>query len=261
MSLRSSGCGAVYVSSFAVLRLAGGTVLVHACREAGEEDDEGCEEEEDHGGEDGPHSRGEDGVRSAAVLVDLVLDDAPGDEVTGHDCERDDKGDGRDERGQQRSKDTSAERKEERNECKSSCDRVKDHDAGKGLRGIDGCVVVADLVDLLHDGGWVVADALLGAVVLVGPVCAVSQKVSWNSTWETNSAGATSSTQWPNVPKVTDEWRISDLLVSVTFNMAMSLMTGAEMVVMRRRMAAANSKNVPTWWKIPVLAILTTCSW
>jgi len=34
-------------------------------------------------------------------------------------------------------------------------------------------------------------------------------------------------------------------------------MTGDEMVVMRRRIAAANRRNVPIWWKKPVLAILT----
>lgn len=33
-------------------------------------------------------------------------------------------------------------------------------------------------------------------------------------------------------------------------------MIGAEMVVMTRRTDAARSRNVPTWWKIPVLAIL-----
>ena len=68
--------------------------------------------------------------------------------------------------------------------------------------------------------------------------------------------GATSRTQWPNVPKVTDELRISVLLVSMTFKIAISPITGAEMVVMRRRTAEANSRKVPKWWKIPVLAIL-----
>lgn len=53
--------------------------------------------------------------------------------------------------------------------------------------------------------------------------------------------------QWPNVPKVTEEE-----LVNLTLRTEMLLMTGEEMVVMRRRMVAANKKNVPTWWKIPV---------
>lgn len=58
--------------------------------------------------------------------------------------------------------------------------------------------------------------------------------------------GGTSSTQWPNVPKMTLEWRMSVLFVSMTLRMAMSLSTGAEMVVTRRRMAAMKRKVTPT---------------
>ena len=43
----------------------------------------------------------------------------------------------------------------------------------------------------------------------------------------------------------------------VTFKMAKSLTTGAVMVVMRRRTAAPKRRKVPTWWNIPVSAILT----
>jgi ribosomal protein L28 len=71
-----------------------------------------------------------------------------------------------------------------------------------------------------------------------------------------HSGGATSSTQWPNVPKVTAEFRKSLEFVSVTFNMAKSLTTGAVIVVMRRRTAAPKMKKVPTWWTGVVLAIL-----
>jgi hypothetical protein len=39
--------------------------------------------------------------------------------------------------------------------------------------------------------------------------------------------------------------------------MAKSGTTGAVMVVMRRRTAAAKRRKVPTWWNIPVFAILT----
>jgi hypothetical protein len=63
----------------------------------------------------------------------------------------------------------------------------------------------------------------------------------------TYALGATSSTQCPKVPKLIEEWRILELLVNVTFRMPISLMTGAEMVVMRRRIDAAKSKKVPTW--------------
>lgn len=52
--------------------------------------------------------------------------------------------------------------------------------------------------------------------------------------------------QWPKVPKVTEELRMSVWLVSITFRMAMSLTTGAEMVVTRRRMEAMKRKVTPT---------------
>lgn len=52
--------------------------------------------------------------------------------------------------------------------------------------------------------------------------------------------------QWPKVPKVTEEWRMSVWFVSMTFRMPMSPMTGAEMVVMSRRMEAMKRKATPT---------------
>jgi len=52
--------------------------------------------------------------------------------------------------------------------------------------------------------------------------------------------------QWPKVPNVTEELRMSVLLVSITFKIAMSPTTGAEMVVMRIRIADTNSRKVPT---------------
>jgi len=51
--------------------------------------------------------------------------------------------------------------------------------------------------------------------------------------------------QCPNVPNVTEELRISVLFVSITFKIAISPMTGAEMVVIRRRMADAKRRKVP----------------
>lgn len=62
----------------------------------------------------------------------------------------------------------------------------------------------------------------------------------------THCTGGTSRMQWPKVPKMTDEWRMSVWFVSITFRMAMSLMTGAEMVVMRRRMEAMKRNATPT---------------
>lgn len=51
---------------------------------------------------------------------------------------------------------------------------------------------------------------------------------------------------------------MSVLLVSITFKMAISLMTGAEMVVTSRRMAAAKSRKVPIWWMTPVECLILT---
>lgn len=56
--------------------------------------------------------------------------------------------------------------------------------------------------------------------------------------------------QYPNVPK-----EIVDELARFTFSRAMSLTTGAEMVVMRRRMQAAKRRKVEKWWHAPVTAI------
>jgi hypothetical protein len=52
--------------------------------------------------------------------------------------------------------------------------------------------------------------------------------------------GGTSRTQRPKVPKVMAELRISVLFVSVTLRMAISPMTGDEIEVMSRRLAAMN---------------------
>ncbi len=46
---------------------------------------------------------------------------------------------------------------------------------------------------------------------------------------------------------MTEELRMVVKLVSITFKIGISLMTGAEIVVMRRRIAAAKRRKVPTW--------------
>jgi hypothetical protein len=48
--------------------------------------------------------------------------------------------------------------------------------------------------------------------------------------------------------------------MSFTFKIPMSLTTGAEMVVIRKRMEAENRRKVPMWWTMPVLAILTVAA-
>lgn len=58
--------------------------------------------------------------------------------------------------------------------------------------------------------------------------------------------GGTSRMQCPKVPKVTAELRICVWLVSMTFRIAMSGITGAEIVVMRSSMDATKRKRTPT---------------
>jgi hypothetical protein len=55
--------------------------------------------------------------------------------------------------------------------------------------------------------------------------------------------------QCPKAPNVTDELRMSVKFVSMTLRMAMSPMTGDEMVVTRRRMDAMKMKTTPTLFK------------
>jgi hypothetical protein len=60
--------------------------------------------------------------------------------------------------------------------------------------------------------------------------------------------GATSRTQCPNVPNVTEECRMWVWFVSITFKMAMSPITGAEIVVTRSRIAEKRIRMVPIQW-------------
>lgn len=104
-------------------------ILMHARREAGEEDDERREEQQNHRREDSPHANGVVGVRSAAVLVDFVLDDSERDEVARHGHDRDYECDGRHEGREQGTAGAGAEREEEGDECEAAGDGVEDHDA------------------------------------------------------------------------------------------------------------------------------------
>lgn len=56
---------------------------------------------------------------------------------------------------------------------------------------------------------------------------------------------STSKTQYPKVPNETTELWESVPFVNLTFKIPISLMTGAEMVVMSRRMEDAKRRNVP----------------
>ena len=61
--------------------------------------------------------------------------------------------------------------------------------------------------------------------------------------------------QCPKAPNVTDELRMSVKFVSMTLRMAMSPMTGDEMVVTRRRMDAMKMKATPILFQRVMLAV------
>lgn len=134
---------------------------------------------------------------------------------------------------------------------------MENHDAGEGLCGIGRSGVEVGIVNGGHHVNRVVSNVLASAVILVSAIRDVSiAQYSFSDRGSTYLAGATSSTQCPKVPKVTLECRMSLLLVSITFMIGISWMTGAEMVVINSKIAAAKRRKVPTWWKIPVLAIV-----
>ena len=127
---------------------------------------------------------------------------------------------------------------------------MEDEGVGQGVGGVGAGGAEAGAVDLGHDVGGFVADGFGVAEVLVGAVVGpVREGVFYlgvsGGTVGTHAAGATSRTQCPKEPKVTEEWRMSEALDSMTFRMAMSPMTGAEMVVMSRRIAAAKRRKTP----------------
>jgi len=123
---------------------------------------------------------------------------------------------------------------------KCVCECVSAVGAGAAV----GCVV-----DLLHDHGRLVADHFGEAKVLVGPgVMRISWQLKMDFCGKKDHAhwmGGTSRTQCPKAPNVTEELRKSVKFVSMTLRMAMSPMTGDEMVVTRRRMDAMKMKTTP----------------
>jgi len=138
--------------------------------EAGEEHNEGREEEQDHGGELGPHGRAELGLAAAlvlAVVVDVVANGADPHEISRHDHDGEDPGESGDQGGEQRAADAGSECEEEGNECQAANDGVQDHDAGKRFGGILSGGGEVGRVNGVHDRGRVVADVLLGAVILI----------------------------------------------------------------------------------------------
>lgn len=106
---------------------------VHPSAEAGEQDNESGKEEENQGGKNCPDTRTKFGVRSRAVVVDMVLNDAKESEIAGKGYNHDDEGNSRCDSCEDGTTDTSAQGKEESNEGKSSGNWVENHDAGESL--------------------------------------------------------------------------------------------------------------------------------
>jgi len=102
------------------------------------------------------------------------------------------------------------------------------------------------VVNAGHDIGGVISNVALCAIVLVSAANASSVSTPVTvARVDPYLSGGTSRMQYPNVPKLTEECRIWVWFVSVTRRRPKSLITGAEMVTMRRRMLAAKRKKTP----------------
>lgn len=101
------------------------------------------------------------------------------------------------------------------------------------------------VVNVGHYIGGVVADVATGAGVMVVTELSVSRGFEGGRLERTYAL--TSRTQYPKVPNETEELWPFVWFVRVTLSILMLLMTGAEMVVMRRRMQAAKMRKVPRW--------------
>jgi len=134
---------------------------------AGEQDNKGAEEQAHHGHEEGPDSSGEHGVVASAIAVDLILDDAPGDEISDHDNQGHDPGEGGDEGCEDGAAPAGTESEQERDEGDSAGNRVQDLNSGKAVSGVlCGATVVVDAVDGFHDQNRRVADRVRGTPVI-----------------------------------------------------------------------------------------------
>jgi len=142
--------------------------LMSPRREAGEEDNEGCEEKKDHRSQDGPHADGIVRMTSTAILVDVVLNDSEENEIGDHDCKCDDPGYSSDHGSEKSTADTSTESEEEGDKCKTTSNWVENHDAGQAFGGVSGGSVEVCVVNHGHYVRGVVTDVLAGTPILVG---------------------------------------------------------------------------------------------
>jgi len=107
-------------------------------------------------------------VTATSVLVHVILDNPEKHKVACHHDYSDDPG----QRGhtgcEDGTKETRAKGKEKCDEGEATGNRMEDHDAGQGFGGVNGGLVEMCVVDAIHDDCWIVANLVLGAVVLVG---------------------------------------------------------------------------------------------
>ncbi|PNY22579.1 hypothetical protein TCAP_07095 [Tolypocladium capitatum] len=133
--------------------------LLGAAGAAGDEDDDGRGEGEDGGDDHQPDGRPPLGPAApAAVAVDVVPDDAEGDEVADHGDDGEDKGQQRGKGGQQRADDARGQAEHEGDEAERRRHGVQHHGAGEAGRGVLGGRGEVGAVDPGHDLRRVVAD-------------------------------------------------------------------------------------------------------
>lgn len=163
-----------------IARLLSGVILaMHSRREASEQNNESPEEEQDHSCQDRPHADWEVRMRSGSVAVDVILDDAEGDEIGGHDDDGYNPWDGCDCCSEDGAAETRADGEEEGDECEAGGDGVEDHDSSEGFGGVDWGGGESCMVDPLHDDCGVVADDLGVAEILIGPVTLLLEMRFW----------------------------------------------------------------------------------
>ncbi|KFZ09750.1 hypothetical protein V502_08517 [Pseudogymnoascus sp. VKM F-4520 (FW-2644)] len=140
------------------LRLSHSTILLPASRAARQQHQDSPKEEHHKRRKQSPDADLE--ARAAvSVIIDLLLDNSPGDEIRDQDNECNQPRDARDERGAQGTEDGGAERGEEREECETACHGVQDHDTGERISGVLGGGAVVAGAEGVEKGDGRVADA------------------------------------------------------------------------------------------------------
>lgn len=171
------------------LDLTATTSLLPASRAARKQHQNRSKEEHHKRREQGPDALP---VRRVAVtiIIDLLLDDAPGDEIGNQDNEGDEPCDGGDERCAQGAEDGGAERGEEGEECETACHGVEDHDTGERISGVLGGRAVVASVFAIEVGDGRVADVGLcaGASLVTGGLLVIARGLGgcvvwWGGRW------------------------------------------------------------------------------